>query len=650
MFTLVAPCAGSEILGPGYVPCACDVRRARIGGLYCARQLRAPFRSLGMNKVQRLSILARAATRMSPRMAIYMARRLARNKLAPRFAQAYHARLAGIQNSLPKLQATPEVVSPGLAVMAEFYAAEYRDMIDGAAEGRIALQGREVDFGRPDAIDWARELPEEGDHQMWRIKLAHMGFLNPMLTEGAARHQAAIVAIIRSAQTGTDPAAPGAFNAYWFPYAASHRILSLVSGLLVARAKGRLPTDVDAALTDLLHENVAFVLDNIEHELCNNHVERNLAALCLYFSYTDHVPQAVADRLEQDISRLVRATLLEDGCQIERSPMYQGLSVASLGVMAEAPFLSQGLRAFLTDTHAKAQKAFAALCHPDGEVALFNDAWHHEVPRWSGPQAPEGRILFAQGGYGRLAQGGDVCILDAGPLGPRWNPGHGHADFLSIELSLGGVRLLVDPGTSRYNTGQERARERSARAHNGPVWLEHEPVDFLGCFKVGRLAGAQLFPAAALPEECIGGFFDTGPGRLARAIQHLPGQGYLVLDLWLEAVKPGQVTWLIPALWHVAPDADGTCLSLRLGGDKPVAARLEVLTPLNAPITPVPAVHAHQYGHVEPAHALPLQPRRAGSEQASLATWIGHGSAPDDVAARISALHETMSSALSHTQ
>ncbi len=587
---------------------------------------------------------------MSPRMAIYMVRRIARNRLAPRFAQAYRNRLAGIQASLPKLRATPEEISPGLVAMAEFYAAEYRDMIDGAAEGRIVLQGRGVDFGSPDAIDWNRELPEEGDHQMWRIKLAHMGFLSPMITEGDVRHQAAIAAVVRSAQASTDPATPGAFNAYWFPYAASHRILSLASGLLVARAKGGLPADADEALTDLLHENAAFVLDNIEHELGNNHVERNLAALCLYFSYAGNVPKTVADRLELDISRLVRATILGDGCQIERSPMYQGLSVVSLGVMAEAPFLSQGLRDFLTETHAKAQNAFAALCHPDGEVALFNDAWHHEVPRWNGPRALDGRILFEQGGYGRLAEGGDVCILDAGALGPRWNPGHGHADFLSLELSLGGARLLVDPGTSRYNTGAERARERSARAHNGPIWLDHEPVDFLGCFKVGRLAQAQLLPASVLPENCIGGFFDTGPGRLVRAVQHLPGQGYLVLDLWLDAVQPGQVTWLIPALWEVTLDASDGCLSLRLQGAAPVSARIEVLTPLNAQITPIPAVHAHHYGHVEPAHAIILQPRRAGCEQLTLATWIGHSSAPGDVAARIVELREAMSFALSHAQ
>ena len=94
-----------------------------------------------MNKFQRLSILARAAARMSPRMAIYMVRRIARNRLVPRFAQAYRNRLAGIQASLPKLRATPEEISPGLVAMAEFYAAEYRDMIDGAAEGPGAIAG-----------------------------------------------------------------------------------------------------------------------------------------------------------------------------------------------------------------------------------------------------------------------------------------------------------------------------------------------------------------------------------------------------------------------------------------------------------------------------------------------------------------------------
>jgi hypothetical protein len=60
-----------------------------------------------------------------------------------------------------------------------------------------------------------------------------------------------------------------------------------------------------------------------------------------------------------------------------------------------------------------------------------------------------------------------VLTFDHGPLGmaPFYN--HGHADALSITLSVNGQKILVDPGTYRYN-GEPKFRKyfKSTRAHN----------------------------------------------------------------------------------------------------------------------------------------------------------------------------------------
>ncbi|AWI86718.1 hypothetical protein CEW88_23420 (plasmid) [Alloyangia pacifica] len=582
-----------------------------------------------MSRLDKIRVMALAVSRLSPRMCLFMGRRVLRNKLAPRFPDAYARRLARIEQDLPAI-GMPQALSPGLLGMAEFYCAEYRHMLEGALEGRITLHGRCVDFGAPGKVDWTHVVPEEGDHQMWRVKLGHMGFLCPMMLEGGPAHHNAVGTYVRTS-AGIRPGAPGTFRGFWFPYGASHRVLSVGSGLLVCRHRAAqdtapaLPEAVDQDLAALLRRNVAFILDNIEHELCNNHVERNLAALCLYFSHVDRVPAEIATRLERDIAALLDATLLDDGCQIERSPMYQGLSLASLGVMAEAPFLSAALRARLAASRDRVAQVFAALCLPDGEVALFNDAWHGEVPHWTGPPAPDGRILLPDGGYGRLGWDGDVCLMDAGALGPRWNPGHGHADFLSVEIALAGRRLVVDPGTSRYNTGPERERERSAAAHNGPIWQGHEPVDFYGCFKVGRMAAAILTPAAALPDDqTMQGRFRDGPGTLSRTVRQFPGQGFLVIDQWSAPQPAGQVTWLIPGTWHrqdAAPsEAPAAAAVLALRHEDGTAAWIEVLSPVVSSAVTADICASH-YGHVTPAHALTLHPE---ADRGHLITWIGH--------------------------
>jgi len=76
--------------------------------------------------------------------------------------------------------------------------------------------------------------------------------------------------------------------------------------------------------------------------------------------------------------------------------------------------------------------------------------------------------IFPTSGYSAVRFGNGIHLLfDHGPLGmsPLYN--HGHADALSITLSIGGVPVLVDPGTYRYNGAPDFRRYfKGTRAHN----------------------------------------------------------------------------------------------------------------------------------------------------------------------------------------
>ena len=74
---------------------------------------------------------------------------------------------------------------------------------------------------------------------------------------------------------------------------------------------------------------------------------------------------------------------------------------------------------------------------------------------------------FCKSGYTIFNDKNVVLTFDHGPLGmaPLYN--HGHADALSITLSVAGQKILVDPGTYRYNGEPEfRKYFKSTRAHN----------------------------------------------------------------------------------------------------------------------------------------------------------------------------------------
>ncbi|HYC36433.1 MAG TPA: alginate lyase family protein [Usitatibacter sp.] len=99
------------------------------------------------------------------------------------------------------------------------------------------------------------------------------------------------------------------------------------------------------------------------------------------------------------------------------------------------------------------------------------------VERYAALRAPAGGALpvrteFPEGGYCILGtdfeRASEVrLVADVGPLGYREIAAHGHADALSFTLSLGGVEMLVDPGTFAYHTEASwRAYFRGTAAHN----------------------------------------------------------------------------------------------------------------------------------------------------------------------------------------
>lgn len=76
---------------------------------------------------------------------------------------------------------------------------------------------------------------------------------------------------------------------------------------------------------------------------------------------------------------------------------------------------------------------------------------------------------FADSGAYILRGDDDYIFIDAGPVGMDGRGGHGHNDCLSLEASLEGVRLIVDPGCYVYTADwQARNRFRSTAAHNTP--------------------------------------------------------------------------------------------------------------------------------------------------------------------------------------
>lgn len=183
-----------------------------------------------------------------------------------------------------------------------------------------------------------------------------------------------------------------------------------------------------------------------------------------------------------------------------------------------------------------------------GEAAVFD-----RVPDNSPPLRsvcfPAGGVYVMKAANGRAEQ----TIIDAGPQGIG-NSGHGHADALSVRISMNGQRWLVDPGTYCYvYDASERDGFRGTGAHN-TVRVDGQD----------QAVAAGPFVWRSLPEvRCdrwiTGESFSlfegshTGYKRLSdpvihsRLVFHLNGSFWLVRD-----VIEGTSTHELETFWHFA--------------------------------------------------------------------------------------------------
>ena len=104
-------------------------------------------------------------------------------------------------------------------------------------------------------------------------------------------------------------------------------------------------------------------------------------------------------------------------------------------------------------------------------------------------------IAFKVGGYIALQQQPleQKMVFDCGPLGFGRMAAHGHADALSITLSVDGVAVLMDSGTFMYlGAGDQRDYFRGTAAHNTITIDEKNQSEMLGTFQWGRRAECTI--------------------------------------------------------------------------------------------------------------------------------------------------------------
>jgi len=174
------------------------------------------------------------------------------------------------------------------------------------------------------------------------------------------------------------------------------------------------------------------------------------------------------------------------------------LDILNLGQAVFDPALLEKL----TDKCRAMIRFLGGMIHPDGVIALFNDAAIGIEPNYAELVAYferfTGEALYASAdlyrsfpdtGYYVLApRSGDLLIVDCGAVGPEYQPGHAHSDTLSFELSLRGERVIVDSGCCQYPDGDIRRYNRGNAGHNSVTIDGENQSEVWGAHRCGRRA------------------------------------------------------------------------------------------------------------------------------------------------------------------
>ena len=560
-----------------------------------------------------LGRLWRTTRHLGAEQLAFQLERRARRRLVRIFPDVARRRIERRAAALPM----PDLDAAPLRAIADTVAAFHGETRDELEAGRFTLMNRAFDFGAPNRIDWRGDFGD-GDNPLRRMTLSYLGAVVPAMASGGGALDATAV-MLATLERDNPWHIPGVLRDVWNPYAASHRLINLLAGLALHRtAGGPAGTDAETAILGHVRLCAAFVRANLERDVQFNHLMKNLVALAVYGAAMQRLPTSFAF-LRDAVPRSMHQCVLADGGHVERSPMYHKLALIDLRLLRRTGLFGETL----DDAITRMETALAAMCHADGDIALFNDSWLGEGPAASAlvDTAAVGETArLTDTGYVRLGRGGDVVLFDCGACGPAATPAHAHADFLSIEASVAGKRLIVDPGVPTYTAGPERSFARSAAAHNGPVVEGVEPLELWGSFRVARRARAEAIEDAALggfaPLWCAGRL-DTSTGvSMRRFVGLWPGSGLLICDTWSGGPDTASTSFLVAGDW-------------RLAGDRPPifssgAAQVRVVS-MAGDVQPVDSARCWPRFDVEqPAHRIVVRPETRG-KQCRAALWWSWG-------------------------
>lgn len=258
----------------------------------------------------------------------------------------------------------------------------------------------------------------------------------------------------------------------------------------------------DKKIDDSLYAQYYILLDNLEYHLLGNHLLENGFSL-LFGSYYFQ-DKVLYKRAKEILSKELDEQILDDGAHFELSPMYHQLMLFRIldciNLIQNNSWKKQELLKYLEEKSSVMLGWLKSISYKSGDIPLVNDS--------ANKIAPSSKELFGyasklnleitikklnKSSYRKIDRGNYQCIVDVGEVGSSYIPGHAHADTFNFELYIKNKPFIIDTGLSTYNTGKQRANERSTKAHNTVEINGKNSSEVWGGFRVANRANIVEF-------------------------------------------------------------------------------------------------------------------------------------------------------------
>lgn len=337
-------------------------------------------------------------------------------------------------------------------------------------------------------IDWQAE----GESRLWRYNLHYFDYLLDTTRPDSVKHM-----MLDSWITNN----PQLLQPAWEPYTASLRVANWVKFFI------KRPDAVTDFRIISLFTQARWLRKNLERHILANHYFENLKALVFAGAFfAGDEADSWVKFATRELSHQLKEQTLTDGCHYERTPSYHCVmlknyleltALFSANESLASPVLSKLLR----QTTEHGMYFLRSILFPGNRIPLFNDSAFNSAPSPNelfdyaaslgisvcSKSIPR-TVNYADAGIFGYVTENDGILVDCGEIGPRYQPGHTHCDFLSYELVLNNEALIVDTGVFEYEPGAMRNYVRSTLAHNTISVDGAEQSELWGEFRVANRA------------------------------------------------------------------------------------------------------------------------------------------------------------------